>query len=418
MKRSRDAFAASAAAPEDPIVLLRWGRGSSSSATSSGSGVGGVAFLPPRGSFVSALRVSSRASYSAWLVPPSQAQRAQQQPLDALVATLPHPDYAELGVRTETPLLGTGASAVVLQTAWRGAPVAAKIFRQREQRQWRMFENELRVMAAVGPHPNLIGLVGCSVAGGPPAILLEQACHGGLFELLHNDRELSTRRSSSSTSPAPAVCCPTPVRPSAMSSSSSSAATTTPTMMSAAATRAVALRRRARLAIGIARGMAHLHRHRFAHLDLTSRNVLVGADFEAKVCDYGLAVPLSPADGTATHKIGHAPSFWKAPELSHGRNERVQFDAKVDVFSFAVIVWELFHPGQWPWDGQVLNPEVLLQQGRRPPISADCPPEWRMLIVACWQHRPEDRPYSMDIVRWMDDNLDALLAADCDSHQQ
>jgi serine/threonine protein kinase len=134
---------------------------------------------------------------------------------------------------------------------------------------------------------------------------------------------------------------------------------------------------------------------------------------EAKICDYGLSVGMSD-EGTSGHRLGHAPSYWKAPELCRRPRQPRDcdtFTTKVDVFSYAMVLWEVFHPGTFPWNGD-LHPDARLLAGDRPPISPDCPSDWRTLIVACWQQQPELRPYSMDIIRWMDESMDLLLDSD------
>ena len=83
------------------------------------------------------------------------------------------------------------------------------------------------------------------------------------------------------------------------------------------------------------------------------------------------------------------------------------FTPKVDVFSFAMVLWELFHPGKFPWAGD-LQPDVRLARGERPAIAAGVAPAWQVLIVACWQHNPAHRPSSHDIVCWLEHNAASL----------
>jgi len=82
-------------------------------------------------------------------------------------------------------------------------------------------------------------------------------------------------------------------------------------------------------------------------------------------------------EGYGTRQPNHGPSLWKAPEIYRKRlkkrqaildcNEKTStesasaftptgdplFTTSVDIFSFAMIAWELFHLGQFPWAGEL-----------------------------------------------------------------
>ena len=106
--------------------------------------------------------------------------------------------------------------------------------------------------------------------------------------------------------------------------------------------------------------MAYLHSKRFVHFDLKCDNVLTaktsrggggggGATVRCKVCDFGLSKRrgsrASFVSGINAHR-GTPP--WTAPELlcDPGRASE-----KVDVHSFAVLMWELW-TGRYPLEGQ------------------------------------------------------------------
>uniref|UniRef100_A0A8C0TTE2 Tyrosine-protein kinase n=1 Tax=Canis lupus familiaris TaxID=9615 RepID=A0A8C0TTE2_CANLF len=138
----------------------------------------------------------------------------------------------------------------------------------------------------------------------------------------------------------------------------------------------------------VAEGMSYLEERRIVHRDLAARNVLVGDDLACKVADFGLARLLkediySPSSGC---KI---PVKWTAPEAA---NYRI-YSPKSDVWSFGVLLYEVFTHGQCPYEG-LSNHEALQQvtRGYRLPRPAACPAEVYTLMLECWKGSPARRP--------------------------
>ena len=72
------------------------------------------------------------------------------------------------------------------------------------------------------------------------------------------------------------------------------------------------------LALGVARGMAHLHAARIVHRDLASRNVLLRlAPLTAKVSDFGMS-RIVDDDGSGQTMTLTGPIKWQAPEQFRG----------------------------------------------------------------------------------------------------
>lgn len=81
--------------------------------------------------------------------------------------------------------------------------------------------------------------------------------------------------------------------------------------------------------------------------DLAARNVLVDTNETCKVADFGLLREI-PRDDTIYHSQHNVPCpiRWMAPESISDR----KFSAASDVWSFGVLVWEMFNPTKLPYE--------------------------------------------------------------------
>eukprot|EP00955_Chlamydomonas_euryale_P106071 365679-Chlamydomonas_euryale.AAC.31 len=94
----------------------------------------------------------------------------------------------------------------------------------------------------------------------------------------------------------------------------------------------------------IAAGMAYLHSRSYVHGDLRSPNVFVGLDGHVKIGDFGFARLLGDHESAETNRTSNPR--WLAPEvLKEGCSSRA-----ADVFSFAIIMWEML-TWQIPYTG-------------------------------------------------------------------
>lgn len=105
---------------------------------------------------------------------------------------------------------------------------------------------------------------------------------------------------------------------------------------------------RMRVIQGIARGLFHLHNNEnIIHGNLTSSNVLIDANNNAKVSDYGLSRLMTGS--AAVNVIAAAGALgYRAPELSKLKKASM----KTDVYSLGVIILELL-TGKSP--GEAMN---------------------------------------------------------------
>ena len=81
--------------------------------------------------------------------------------------------------------------------------------------------------------------------------------------------------------------------------------------------------------------------------DLAARNVLVGTNEICKVADFGLLreIPRDDSIYISQHNVP-CPIRWMPPESI---SDRV-FSPASDVWSFGVLVWEMFNPTKLPFE--------------------------------------------------------------------
>eukprot|EP00091_Calanus_sinicus_P009263 TRINITY_DN21751_c0_g1_i1.p1 TRINITY_DN21751_c0_g1~~TRINITY_DN21751_c0_g1_i1.p1 ORF type:complete len:193 (+),score=15.20 TRINITY_DN21751_c0_g1_i1:343-921(+) len=124
-------------------------------------------------------------------------------------------------------------------------------------------------------------------------------------------------------------------------------------------------------------GMAYLESRHVVHRDLAARNVLLSDDGQAKVADFGLA----STDG-ATIESGKLPIKWTAPEaLRHS-----QFSNKSDMWSFGILLWEIYSFGRVPYPRIPLGDVVKhVEKGYQMEAPEGCPAQVYTIMKDAWE---------------------------------
>uniref|UniRef100_A0A8C1T4X8 Protein tyrosine kinase 7a n=1 Tax=Cyprinus carpio TaxID=7962 RepID=A0A8C1T4X8_CYPCA len=150
----------------------------------------------------------------------------------------------------------------------------------------------------------------------------------------------------------------------------------------------------------VARGMEHLSNQRFVHKDLASRNCLISSKRQIKVSALGLSKDVYNSEYYHYHQ-SWIPLRWLPSEAVFEDD----FSTKTDVWSFGVLMWEVFSFGELPY-AELTDDKVLeaLQEGKlklSPPQG--CPSRVFKLMVRCWAASPKDRLSFSDICAALND---------------
>jgi serine/threonine protein kinase len=189
-----------------------------------------------------------------------------------------------------------------------------------------------------------------------------------------------------------------------------------------------------KVAILTLRGLEALHnwKPQIVHRDLKSRNILVEADWQTKLCDFGesryttVRLYLDQPKLLSLINRCHPPTLqgtnletlckvrgtyaYIAPEVYFGQS----FTPKSDVYAFGVILWEIANrcvKGSYEspfseFKSLIYDFQIIVQasrKGLRPTVHKDVPAALSNMIRRCWDHEPSNRPDATSILRFFEE---------------
>ncbi|CAO2577250.1 Protein-tyrosine kinase 6 [Lemmus lemmus] len=236
--------------------------------------------------------------------------------------------------------LGAGYFGEVFEGLWKGQiRVAVKVISRDNLLHQHTFQSEIQAMKKLR-HKHILALYAVASAGDPVYIITELMPKGNLLQLLRDSGEKD-----------------------------------------------LPISELVDFASQVAEGMRYLESQNYIHRDLAARNVLVTGNNLCKVGDFGLA-RLVKEDIYLSHNH-NVPYKWTAPEaLSRGH-----YSIKSDVWSFGILLYEIFSKGLVPYPGMSNNEAFQrVNDGYRMPCPLECPPNMHKLMLSCWSPDPKQRP--------------------------
>ena len=148
------------------------------------------------------------------------------------------------------------------------------------------------------------------------------------------------------------------------------------------------------VALGVARALAHAHRHGLIHRDIKPHNILLTAEGLVKVADFGIARAASATSLTEVGTILGSVHYF-SPEQARGET----IGASSDLYSLGVVLYEMLC-GRLPFVADSPLAVALKHLHDAPaPLRAfvpDVPEALERCVMQALAKRPADRPASAD----------------------
>ncbi len=220
------------------------------------------------------------------------------------------------------------------------------------------FTREVNILSRLR-HKNVVQLYGACIEAERPCLVMEHLEKGSLYRVLHGSVAKTAAEKTEKVEPL------------------------TPEQQK-------------QFALELARGLFYLHNQNILHCDLKSANILVGANNEIKIADFGLS-KTKAASIASLNKTSQAIQ-WLAPECF--KRDTVYTKA-ADVYSYGVILCEIV-TGKKPFADCKDDVAKLVQAGKREPLPKEMPAVYRTLIQQCWQQDPIQRPNLSTIIEQLE----------------
>ncbi|KAJ8277103.1 hypothetical protein GJAV_G00071510 [Gymnothorax javanicus] len=292
--------------------------------------------------------------------------------------------------------LGRGAFGQVVEAAAFGiekattcTTVAVKMLKEgATSSEYRALMSELKILIHIGHHLNVVNLLGaCTKPGGPLMVIVEYCKHGNLSTYLKSQRaayapfKRRPRREEDlqegnlglgATSQLDSPHLDSPSLQPHEDEATDSATLTMEDLIS--------------YSFQVAKGMEFLSSRKCIHRDLAARNILL------------------------SENNARLPLKWMAPETIFDR----VYTTQSDVWSFGVLLWEIFSLGASPYPGVGIDESFCrrLKEGTRMRAPEYASPEIYQTMLECWLDRPTDRPTFAELVEHLGNLLQANALQD------
>ncbi|XP_056234026.1 platelet-derived growth factor receptor alpha [Seriola aureovittata] len=162
----------------------------------------------------------------------------------------------------------------------------------------------------------------------------------------------------------------------------------------------------------VAKGMEFLASKNCVHRDLAARNVLLSQGKIVKICDFGLARDIMHDNNYVSKGSTFLPVKWMAPESIFDN----LYTTLSDVWSYGILLWEIFSLGGTPYPGMVVDSSFYnkIKSGYRMSKPEHAPHDVYEMMMKCWNSEPEKRPSFLGL----SDTVASLLPSSYKRHYE
>ncbi|KAM5289256.1 vascular endothelial growth factor receptor 1 [Ctenodactylus gundi] len=333
--------------------------------------------------------------------------------------------------------LGRGAFGKVVQASAFGIKksptcrtVAVKMLKEgATASEYKALMTELKILTHIGHHLNVVNLLGaCTKQGGPLMVIVEYCKYGNLSNYLKSKRDLfflnkdaALHTEPKKENPEPGVEQDKKPRLDSVTSTESCASSGFQEDKSLSDVeeeedsddfykQPITMADLISYSFQVARGMEFLSSRKCIHRDLAARNILLSENNVVKICDFGLARDIYKNPDYVRKGDTRLPLKWMAPESIFDKI----YSTKSDVWSYGVLLWEIFSLGGSPYPGVQMDEDFCsrLKDGMRMRAPEYATPEIYQIMLDCWHKDPKERPRFAELVEKLGDLLQANVQQD------